>query len=57
MREIVLAGGRSAELMGGNADQDLLFRFLNGSKEEFRARFFDVQPQFAKDLVKATPPA
>ena len=52
MREIVLAGGRSAELMGGNADQDLLFRFLNGSKEEFRARFFDVQPQFAKDLVK-----
>ncbi len=51
MREIVLATGRSAELMGGNPDHDLLFRFLNGSKDEFRAKYFDVQPQFAKDLA------
>ena len=51
MREIVLATGRSAELMDGDPEEDLLFRFLNGSKEEFRAKFFDVQPQFAKDLA------
>ncbi len=51
MREIVLASGRSAELMDGSVDQDLLFRFLNGSKDEFRANFFDRSPQFARDLV------
>lgn len=52
MREIVMAGGRSAELMGGDPNQDLLFRFLNGSKEEFRTDFYDIQPQFAKDLAQ-----
>lgn len=54
MREIVLAGGRSAELMGesmGNADQDLLFRFLNGSKEEFRDNFITQLPEYVRDLV------
>jgi len=53
MREIVLSTGRSAELMDdGDPDRDLLFRFLNGSKEEFRTTFFEAQPQFAQDLAK-----
>ena len=55
MREIALASGRSAELMGaqeGNLDQDFLWRYLNGSKEEFRAKYFDTGPQFAQDLLK-----
>jgi acyl-homoserine-lactone acylase len=54
MREVVLASGRSAELMGeaqGSADKDLLFRFLNGSKEEFRSNFITALPQYAQDLV------
>ncbi|MBK7976276.1 MAG: penicillin acylase family protein [Deltaproteobacteria bacterium] len=47
MREIALASGRSAELMGeseGDPGADFLFRFLNGTKDEFRARFVDVLP-------------
>ncbi len=55
MREIVEAGGRSAELMGpegGNLENDLLFRFLNGSKAEFRARLFDPLPDFVKQLLR-----
>jgi acyl-homoserine-lactone acylase len=53
MKEIVYATGRSAELMDdGDADSDLLFRFLNGSKEEFRTEFFEAQPQFAQDLAR-----
>lgn len=54
MREIVIAGGRSAELMGadgGNANNDLLFRFLNGTEEEFRSNFVDALPQNVQDLV------
>jgi acyl-homoserine-lactone acylase len=53
MGEIAKAAGRSAELMGGQGDvgRDLLYRYLNGSKDEFRANFFDVQPQFARDLA------
>lgn len=54
MREIVMAGGRSAELMGeaeGNVDLDLYFRYLNGSKEEFSAEFLDALPDDIKDLV------
>lgn len=52
MREIAIAGGRSAELMGGDPDRDAFFRYLNGSKEEFRARYFDTQPQFARELAR-----
>ena len=40
MREIVMASGRSAELMGeaeGDIERDLFFRYLNGTEEEFRA--------------------
>lgn len=54
MREIVTAGGRSAELMGedmGNIETDFLFRFLNGPEEEFRANFVTSLPQRVKDLV------
>jgi len=54
MREIVFATGRSAELMGeseGSASSDFLMRFINGDKEGFRNEFFDVLPQFAKDLT------
>tara|TARA_R110002110_G_scaffold205066_7_gene417268 strand:+ start:423044 stop:425527 length:2484 start_codon:yes stop_codon:yes gene_type:complete len=54
MREIVIAGGRSAELMGsagGDVQRDLLFRYLNGSKEEFRADFVTALPEYAQDLV------
>ncbi|MFK7975148.1 MAG: penicillin acylase family protein [Halioglobus sp.] len=54
MREIVIAGGRSAELMGesmGNIENDFLFRFLNGPEEEFRANFVTTLPQKVQDLV------
>lgn len=53
MREIALAGGRSAELMGdeGNIENDFLFRFLNGTEEAFRAQFVDTLPQKVQDLV------
>lgn len=47
MREIALASGRSAERMGedeGDPGADFLFRFLNGTKEQFRARFVDALP-------------
>lgn len=47
MREVALASGRSAELMGeseGDAGADFLFRYLNGTKDEFRARFVDELP-------------
>lgn len=54
MREIVIAGGRSAELMGeemGSLETDFLFRFLNGPEEEFRANFVTSLPQKVQDLV------
>jgi acyl-homoserine-lactone acylase len=51
MREIALAGGRGAELAGGDVNRDLLYRFLNGSKDEFRASFFDGAPEYAQDLI------
>jgi acyl-homoserine-lactone acylase len=54
MREIVVAGGRSAELLGeemGNLEVDFLFRYLNGSKEEFRANFIDSLPDYLRELV------
>ncbi len=47
MREIALASGRSAEIMGeeaGDPGADFLFRFLNGTKEAFRRRFVDELP-------------
>ncbi|MEZ5572835.1 MAG: penicillin acylase family protein [Halioglobus sp.] len=55
MREIVIASGRSAELMGedgGDIDRDLFFRFLNGTEEEFRSNFVDALPQKVQDLVR-----
>ncbi|MFT4822991.1 MAG: acyl-homoserine-lactone acylase [Halioglobus sp.] len=51
MREIALAGGRGAELAGGDVNRDFLYRFLNGSKDEFRASFFDGAPEYARDLI------
>lgn len=54
MREIVMATGRSAELMGeaeGNVENDLLFRFLNGSREAFEEAFFGPQPPYLRDLL------
>jgi len=51
MREVVLASGRASELMGESVDRDLLFRMLNGTKEEFRSSFFNTLPEFAKELV------
>lgn len=51
MREIALAGGRGAELLGGDVNRDLLYRVLNGSKDEFRESFFELAPAFAQDLI------
>ena len=54
-REIVFASGRSAELFGeeeGSVESDFLFRYLNGSKEEFEERFVSQLPQFARDLAE-----
>ena len=53
MAEIAKATGRSAELMGaaGDVGRDLLYRYLNGSKEAFRANFFDALPPFAQELA------
>ncbi len=51
MREIALAGGRGAELLGGDVNRDLLYRVLNGSKDEFRTSFFELAPVFAQDLI------
>jgi acyl-homoserine-lactone acylase len=55
MREIVLATGRSAELMGedeGDVESDLLFRFLNGDKASFKKNFIDELPQIDRDLAE-----
>lgn len=54
MREIVIASGRSAELMamdGGNSDRDLLFRLLNGTEESFRENFINALPENVQELV------
>jgi acyl-homoserine-lactone acylase len=54
MREIVFAVGRSAELMGedmGDVDSDFLFTYLNGDKDEFRERFVEALPDYARDLA------
>ena len=54
MREIIYASGRSAELFGeagGNIGSDFLFRYLNGSDEEFEERFVSKLPQFSRDLT------
>lgn len=51
MREIALAGGRGAELLGRDVNRDLLYRVLNGSKDEFRASFFEEAPEFAQNLI------
>ncbi len=55
MREIVYASGRSSELFGeaaGNTDSDFLFRYLNGTDEEFEERFVSQLPQFTRDLTQ-----
>ncbi len=51
MREVAQASGRWAEMTGNDVDRDHLWRFLNGSKEEFKANFFDTLPQRDRDLV------
>jgi acyl-homoserine-lactone acylase len=54
MREIVIASGRSAELMGeaeGDIERDLFFRYLNGTEEEFRSNFVEALPRKVQDLV------
>ena len=55
MREIVIAGGRSAELMGeaeGDVERDLLFRFLNGSKAEFEEEIVGSLPDNVRSLIR-----
>ena len=51
MREIAQAGGRWAELTGNQVERDHLWRYLNGSKEAFKADFFDGLPERDRDLV------
>ncbi|MCP4840490.1 MAG: hypothetical protein GY887_02050, partial [Halieaceae bacterium] len=51
MREIAQAGGRWAEITGNSVERDHLWRYLNGSKEEFKEDFFDSLPQRDRDLV------
>ncbi len=51
MREIALASGRWAEFTGDSIDRDFLWRYINGTKEEFTANFFDKLPQRDQDLV------
>ncbi len=53
MHEIALASGRSAEMMGeteGDPGVDFLFRFLNGTKDEFRKNFVDQLPRDVQAL-------
>lgn len=55
MRQVVFGVGRSAELMGedeGDVDADLLSRFINGEKEEFKQMVVDQLPQFAVDVAE-----
>ena len=35
----------------GDVGRDQLYRYLNGSKDAFRANFFNALPQFAQDLA------
>lgn len=51
MREVAQASGRWAEFTGDSVDKDQLWRFINGTKEEFRANFFDKLPQRDRDLI------
>ncbi len=51
MREVAQASGRWAELTGDGVDRDQLWRFVNGSKEEFRTNFYDKLPQRDRDLI------
>ena len=51
MREIAQAGGRWAEITGNSVERDHLWRYLNGSKEEFKEDFFDSLPRRDRDLV------
>lgn len=50
MKEVAQASGRWAEFTGDNVDRDQLWRFINGTKEEFRANFFEQLPQRDQDL-------
>ncbi|MCP4212025.1 MAG: hypothetical protein GY764_11175, partial [Halieaceae bacterium] len=43
--------GRWAEITGNSVERDHLWRYLNGSKEEFKEDFFDSLPQRDRDLV------
>ncbi|MEM1152880.1 MAG: penicillin acylase family protein [Pseudomonadota bacterium] len=51
MREVALTSGRWAEFTGENVERDLLWRHINGTKEEFSERFFERLPQRDRDLV------
>ncbi len=51
MREVALASGRWAEYTGEGIERDFLWRYINGSKEEFTANFFDKLPQRDQDLI------
>ncbi|MDJ0879999.1 MAG: penicillin acylase family protein [Halieaceae bacterium] len=53
MREVIFSIGRSAELLGeeeGNVNDDLLFTYLTGPRDEFEREFIDNLPQRVKDL-------
>jgi acyl-homoserine-lactone acylase len=54
MREIVIASGRSAELMGeadGDIDRDIFWVYLNGTRENFYNNLIVDIPPYIQDLV------
>ena len=54
MREIVIATGRTAELMGeeeGNIERDLFWTFLNGTREDFYNKSINDVSQRTEDLI------
>ena len=54
MREVIYSIGRSAELLGeaegGDVEDDLLFTYLTGPREEFEAEFIDELPERVRKL-------
>ena len=51
MREVALTSGRWPEFTGQNIDRDFLWRYINGTREEFTANFFDKLPTRDQELI------
>ncbi|KAA1194314.1 hypothetical protein F0M18_02450 [Pseudohalioglobus sediminis] len=51
MREVALASGRWAELTGDGIDNDFLWRYINGTRDEFSENFYVKLPQRDRDLI------